>query len=318
MTFIASVIAKRGVAIIADSLVTSEKKILHYDKFIKYLNADADSLNTEMLKSLFEFEPAHTKDYEDKLFRLNHYTAITTTGAAHINGKNISDIIHEFIMHQSDLENFNIPFRTKLQQLSNFLNIQVTEHLAKYSKMDYCVFMITFYEIATYKVHIYKAVIAEVLSGAIANSDFNFVTLNQEADWIKVVSDGQNKISDSVLYGFGKTFYNRFPSIVATIVDKLKLAEGVVPPDFLKTLEDDPILNQMFYGDIEMLNLSELSLPQAVDLASLLMRLEVDFQKYTKDMPTVGGVIKLAVIDEKEGFRFILGDKIEPPKYIHL
>jgi hypothetical protein len=48
------------------------------------------------------------------------------------------------------------------------------------------------------------------------------------------------------------------------------------------------------------------------------MRLEVDFQKYTKNMPTVGGVIKLAVIDEHEGFRFILGDKIEPPKHIHL
>lgn len=68
---------------------------------------------------------------------------------------------------------------------------------------------------------------------------------------------------------------------------------------------------------MELLNLSDLSLQQAVDLASLLMRLEVDFQKYTRNIPTVGGVIKLAVIDEK-GFRFILGDTVEPPKHIHL
>jgi hypothetical protein len=35
MTFIASVIAKKGVAIIADSLVTSMERVIDYDTFFK-------------------------------------------------------------------------------------------------------------------------------------------------------------------------------------------------------------------------------------------------------------------------------------------
>ncbi len=142
--------------------------------------------------------------------------------------------------------------------------------------------------------------------------------MSKEQESIKVVCDGQNKLSDNVLYGFGKTFYTRFPEIVKTILEKLNLPLESIPEDFMKTLVEDPFYSKLFFEDVEIFNLSDLSLQQAVDLASLLMRLEVDFQKYTKNMPTVGGVIKLAVIDEKDGFRFILGDKIEQPKHIHL
>lgn len=55
--------------------------------------------------------------------------------------------------------------------------------------------------------------------------------------------------------------------------------------------------------------LADLSLQQAVDLASLLMKIEINFQKYTENIPTVDGVIKLAIID-KDGFKFISGNEI--------
>jgi len=58
-----------------------------------------------------------------------------------------------------------------------------------------------------------------------------------------------------------------------------------------------------------MFKLRDLSLQQAVDLASLLMRIEIDIQKYTENIPSVGGVIKLAVIDA-DGFRYIAGNEI--------
>jgi hypothetical protein len=323
MTFIASVIAKKGVALIADSLVTSQMSVLPYRKFIEYLDQqpkDAGgqaTINAGDIENLFIDRPMYTKDYEEKLFKLNLFTGITTTGAAYINDKNIRAIVDGFKAQQADIEDLNVTFNERLLQLSDYLNVQVREHLGNHTYMGFCTLMVTYYDKFAQKTDITKLIINEIGSDSLAIDGYNYVTLMPEQEWAKVVCDGQNKISENVLYGFGKTFFNKFPSIVNDIVGRLNLPKGTVPADFVNTLINDSFYGQMFYEDVEITNLSDLSLQQAVDLASLLMRLEVDFQKYTKTMPTVGGVIKLAVIDEL-GFRFILGDIIEPPKHIHL
>ena len=64
-----------------------------------------------------------------------------------------------------------------------------------------------------------------------------------------------------------------------------------------------------FWDDMKINRLADLSLQQAVDLASLLMKIEINFQKYTENIPTVGGVVKLAIIN-KDGFKFISGNEI--------
>lgn len=323
MTFIASVIAKKGVAVIADSLVTSEMPILKYRNFIDYINGQPKNeegetlVNTNQIISLFQHEPIFTKDFEEKLFQLNRFTAVTTTGAAYINDKSISDLIEEFKALQIDLEDMAVSFDEKLKQLCNYLNKVVREHLDKYPVVRYCTFIITYYEKHTHKTHIYKAVINEAGNEALASADYDFVTLTKEQDWVKVVCDGQNKISDKILYGLGKSLYGRFDAIVSSILEDLQLQPDAIPPNFLVNLMNKPFFSQLFFEDLELLNLTDLSVQQAVDLASLLMRLEVDFQKYTKNIPTVGGVIKLAVIDEN-GFRFIAGHNIESPKHINL
>ncbi len=150
MTFIASVIAKRGVAIIADSLVTSQMPILHYRDFLQYLEKKVENgtVVLEEIKGLFNYEPVYTKDYEEKLFELNRYTAITTTGAAYINGKNISDIIHDFKIEQLDIVDWlGINIATHVDNFKKYLNSQIREHLTKFDAMDYCLFYITYYEI---------------------------------------------------------------------------------------------------------------------------------------------------------------------------
>lgn len=68
-------------------------------------------------------------------------------------------------------------------------------------------------------------------------------------------------------------------------------------------------LPNQFWEDMKINRLADLSLQQAVDLASLLMKIEINFQKYTENIPTVGGVIKLAIID-KDDFKFISGNEI--------
>ncbi|MFD1256981.1 hypothetical protein ACFQ3S_09255 [Mucilaginibacter terrae] len=323
MTFIASVVAKKGVAIIADSLVTSQLPILHYNKFLTYLDSQPNNqqgeklINPEDILGLFNSEPAFTKDFEEKLFRLNRFTAITTTGMAYINGKSISDIIEILRLDpEINIDDIAIPIEKKLEQVKHFLNNLVREHIAQIGVMGYLAFIITYYEKHTHLTHIYRASILEASAETLNESNYNYVSINKEQDWVNVVCDGQNKISEKILYGIGREMYGIFDDFVNNILNKLPLPENFNINEFVKQLRDDDYFNNIFYGDIELLNLNNLSLQHAVDLASLLMRLEVDFQKYTKNIPTVGGVIKLAVIDEN-GFRFLSGDKVEVPKHIN-
>ena len=322
MTFIASVVAKKGVAIIADSLVTSQSPILHYKNFLEYIDAQPNNdqgekvINPDSIRELFSSEPIFTKDFEEKLFSINEFVAVTTSGTAYINDKSISDIIEAFKLYQQDINDMAVPISDKIDQFVAFLNINIREHIAKYNYIGYCVFIITYYEKHTHLTHIYKALIQEADAETLQIADYSWIGVNKELDWVNVVCEGQNRISEKILYGAGRDLYNMFSGFVDHIIAKLNLGPDQVPENFIDQLKQDEYFNEIFYGDLELLNLNNLSLQQAVDLASLLMRLEVDFQKYTKNIPTVGGVIKLAVIDE-DGFRFISGNTVVVPNHIN-
>jgi hypothetical protein len=72
--------------------------------FLKFFRDKAEITPIDEIKikpteiiSLFERKPSHTKDYEEKLFQYDKYTAITTAGTASINGKRIEYIVREMI-----------------------------------------------------------------------------------------------------------------------------------------------------------------------------------------------------------------------------
>lgn len=88
------------------------------------------------------------------------------------------------------------------------------------------------------------------------------------------------------------------------------LESTLIPKDYINNLLTSPdVITKTIQDDMKIGKLTDLSLQQAVDLARLLMRIEMDFQKYTENVPTVGGVIKIATIDEK-GFKFIKGSDV--------
>src|SRR5690242_13982543 len=102
MTFIASVVAKKGVALIADSLVTTSRWVMEVDDFLRYAESKGKddgtiALDHDELIQLFKSKPSHTKNFEEKLFRYDGYTAVSTAGSAEINGKRIGDLIDELI-----------------------------------------------------------------------------------------------------------------------------------------------------------------------------------------------------------------------------
>ena len=130
-------------------------------------------------------------------------------------------------------------------------------------------------------------------------------------DYYRVVCDGQNRISERILFGEIDFFIDITPKIIEKVIQKLKIPDDKIPPDFIKDFLGDAkgLLPNQFWDDMKINRLADLSLQQAVDLASLLMKIEINFQKYTENIPTVGGVIKLAIIN-KDGFKFISGNEI--------
>jgi len=69
MTFIATVIAKNGAAVIADSIVTSTQPVIEYNEFIRFFEKKSAAaknspvvMDPKDIISLFQTKPHHTKN----------------------------------------------------------------------------------------------------------------------------------------------------------------------------------------------------------------------------------------------------------------
>ena len=318
MTFIASVIAKEGVAIIADSLVTTSKPVIGWNDFMNFLRAKNEALGggeeeisftQSEVVDLFKLTDSHTRNYEDKLFKLDKYTAITTTGIAVLNSKRMAKVISEF----RDLKEWdNVPLEQKVAEFSAFLTVEIKSHLGS-SNMDSLRFIMTHYDVNEEKTTCYNFFTGNMDATSLEIPDFPYVATIISHELYKVVTGGQNRISDKILLGnFLDKTKEILPQLISKVCDDLGFDKGKVTADYIKGFEFGEQFNDAILGDMEVFNISPLSLQQAVDLAWLLMRLETDFQKYTREIPTVGGVIKLATIN-KEGFKFISGHEVTLP-----
>ncbi len=320
MTFIASVIAKNGVAIIADSLVTSIKPILEQQTFWDYVDSQRKNpdekinLDVNEVEDLFQNIPSHTKDYEEKLFEYDKYTAITTAGSATINGRRIADIISELSDDKNHIEYNDI--KEVVDDFCNSITSLAKEHIRMNGNIGSTSFIFTHYDKKKNHTTIYKIEVVQAHKSNLKDPDFKFVSCELQDEMFKVICDGQNRISERILFGDRNAVESLVPKVIKAVLQNFNIDEGQYSNAlFQKVIRDGNIIDPVFMDDMKIFQLSSLSLQQAVDLACLLMRLEVDFQKYTKNIPTVGGVIKLAVIDKK-GFRFIHGYDILKPDVI--
>ncbi len=324
MTFIATVIAKNGAAIIADSLVTTSQPVIEYGDFLAFFDDKVKGSKDKEIKldpgeivNLFETRPHHTKDYEEKLFEYDSHTAITTAGSAQINGKRIGHLIEEISEKNLRTKGYgNKKIETKVKDLCGELTTVVIEHLKKHSSIGNTTLIVTNYTPNKNQCKVFKVTIRSASSEQLKEKNFDFVTYSKPSDVEKVICDGQNRISEKILFGDFPTVFGLIPRIVNQVAEDFGINKSKVHDKYIQALRDNRnIVPSSIFSDMKILRLTDLSLQQAVELAALLMRLEMDFQSYTEDIPTVGGVIKLAVID-KNGFRYISGDQITRPNNI--
>lgn len=329
MTFIASVIAKDGVAVIADSLATTSEEVISVEAFLKYGKEISDNLPKnplamlQQIRKLFKRRKSYTKDYEEKLIQYDDYTCITFTGSASINGIKISKLIYDLIEERNRNKNNRIKYtkkriQTRVKDFTSFIEKEARKHIKKYDTIGNITFIITHFDKKNKKTHIYK-VDVKSSDKSVFKHGTEFVIYKKASDWEKVVTDGQNRISDRILLGYLSYFYaisrSIAPIIVQNIVKKLNIDKTKITTDLIKKVSHiEKIPDELFY-EAKILDLTSLSLQQATDLAALLMTVEIDFQKYTEDIPTVGGVIRLATINEK-GVEFHSGNVIIKPHNI--
>jgi hypothetical protein len=314
MTFIASVIAKKGAIIIADSLATTEMPILHFQDYFDFLKQkkrpkkDKLKIDPMEIRELFRVQPTYTKDFQEKLFKYDHYTAITIAGTAGINEKKIEAVIEEARI-KFDPDHSGKTIDEKVEEFRLFMRDQAVEHLSKHSTLRTTIFIITHYNPTTHITRIFKVITNRTDSDDFAEDpSLELVSLMEQPKEFTVVCDGQNRISERILFGDIDTISYLIPRIVEKVLSDFKIKKSRIPPDYISNLtKSNDLLPDMFFEDIKMSRIKELSMQQAHDLACLLMRIERDIQQYTENIPTVGGVVKIAQIDDK-GFKFLTED----------
>ena len=327
MTFIASVIAKDGVAVIADSLITASEQVISRNAFLKYLENIKEKVPSSPramisdLTGLFKSRKSYTKDYEEKLIKYDDYTCVAFTGLAAINQVKISKLIYDLIENNNNRTNkrkyYNKGILTKVKHFKNYIQQETKKHIRKYGSISDITFIITHFDKKNKKTRIFKVDVKSADKDTLKEGT-EFVVYREAYDWEKVVTDGQNKICERILLGHLTSIpivSNIIsPIIVNNISQELNIDQTKITPELIKKVSLVGKLPSEIFDDVKILGL-ELSLQQATDLAALLMRVEMDFQKYTEDIPTVGGVIKLATINEK-GVEFHSGNTIIKPRNI--
>jgi len=113
-------------------LVTTSQPVLDFGTFQKYLseqkknNGKGVSIEAKDIAKLFKVKPSYTKDYEDKLYKYDKFTAITTAGSAIINNKRIKKLIQEAIKKfKPSGRNTEKNIADKISQLIDFITHEV-------------------------------------------------------------------------------------------------------------------------------------------------------------------------------------------------
>ncbi len=208
MTFIASVIANNGVAIIADSLVTTSTPTLQLNEFFDYFQKKSKSeegdeltLNPKELIGLFKSRPSFTKDYEEKLFYYDDYTAITTAGAARINNKRIGEIVETIVEKNKLAKGYSRKkIETKIKELIEDLTLEIRNHLKARNSIGQTTLVVTNYNKKTHITSVFKLVVQPATKEKLEEENFDFVISNKSHDWEKVVCDGQNRIRENFIW----------------------------------------------------------------------------------------------------------------------
>lgn len=303
---------------VADSFVTTVESSIDSDDFITYLSKSNSkkSIPIAELIGLFNQKAAHTRNYADKLFQFDNFSAIATAGSAYINGVEIKDIVKGIAieMQTDKVAYYARDIEDVLKEFCEKIKGEVIEHL-KNSDCDETDFIFSHFNRKEDKPQIFLIRVKHVSKNKHDPNDPDIVTYKEKSH-LKIVTDGQDGIVDRLIFG---SLYTNITQVKEHFIDyilKVCKPKGAKKQQIVQTINEFAFLEQLVKEDVFSINFRELSMQEAVDLAALLIKIIMDIQVYTEKIPTVGGLIRLAVIRKETGFSWISGDKILPSKII--
>jgi hypothetical protein len=293
MTFIASVVARDGVAVIADSLVTSSRPVIELNDFIKFVSEKTNGetqikIDVDELYTLFRSKDSHTKDYEEKLFQYDKFTAITTAGNAIINKKRIREIIENKVSKNETNKKYgNWSFEEKVKNFCIHIENELKEHLQNDYRVGRTIFILTHFDKVHKKTIIYKVETNECTRDDINKSNFQLIN-TPKLESFKVVCDGQNRISENILYGGIGNMYSIINETVKKIKNDFGITDEQISADYIsKTAEEFiPLIN-------EDIHITKLSPPLSVSPQTTTHQMEL-MKSFVETQTTAGKIIVMS------------------------
>lgn len=303
---------------VADSFVTTIEHSVDEDTFLEYINKakNKKDIPIQELLELFKIRPSHTRNYVDKLFRFDHDSAVSCSGAAYINGKEIRDLVNAIGAEmQADINVYEAKsIDEKITEFCGKIRDEVLLHLQNNNTSE-TDFIFSHFNRNQNKPQVFVIKIQKIDKNNFDAADPNLVT-QEERTHLKIISDGQDSFVDRLIFG---SLYTNIGIIKREFLDyiiKKCKPQKAKREEIISEISDFDFLRNTIREDVFSIKFRELSLQEAVDLAALLIKIVMDIQVYTEKIPTVGGLIRLAVISKDKGFEWISGDKIIPPKLI--
>ncbi|MDZ4182142.1 MAG: hypothetical protein U1B83_04630, partial [Candidatus Cloacimonadaceae bacterium] len=203
----------------------------------------------------------------------------------------------------------NASLRSKVDNFSKYAK-KIIKDSTEQQKIDTDI-VFTHYNTRAKQTEIVQAI---VRANRIENKWKINIKLSEFPSFMKVCLNGQNGIADNLLYGYALHAANLQQKFIENFIDKSKCRISAVRRKLvLEELRNDIYKNfPELLDEFKAFKIRELSLQEAVNLAFLLLKAEMDLQKYTQDIPTIGGVIKVATIDAN-GYTVVCGDNIISP-----
>lgn len=318
MTFIASVIAKQGIAIVADSLVTAIEYSIDQDDFGRHLQNKKKPIKNIPVKELiqlFNAKASYTRNYMDKLFQFGKWSAVTTSGQAYIDGIIIKELVAKIAQKMSvdSVEYTAKPIDQIIKEFCNHLQEYVITHLQK-SNIKPTSFVFSHWDCKTNEAKVFNIQVRESVKGTydLTSELVTYIDYSH----LKIISSGQDNYIDRLIFG---SFYRNSLKIKQVfeefITKKIRIAK-TKKIEIIKDIHSFEFLKDEIWDDMFSLKFRELSLQEAIDFAALLIKIVMDIQVYTEKIPTVGGLIRLAVIKEGKGYDDISGQHLLTPKII--
>lgn len=315
MTTLVALSTKDVIVMGCDSLGTVSREMIAPEDLLQYFDLDGegkiktDENGKPLLSNFWDHIYSHKQNipyshmtHVDKLFDLGNHVGVMISGIISIGDRTLKSIIQEFTFDPDG----------KIQAIAK----KLTDKIQTYYEQEYP--------------HNEDQPEIELLVAGWDTTDNRpkIYRINFPSGSIKLELNGSYGISFGGQYQeiarliFGTDLPNmniiekRYESLLRRFVDELKKAnQNIILPnldDFLEKFHifglenpDDTSSNQYWRLEGFSTNIGNFSEQNAINCVYWLVELMVRVQEFSDSMPTVGGDIHVAIIDRKEGFKFV-------------